>query len=628
MPEGRKPGGGVVPMPLLADSMRNLTAALTIMAIVIAALVLGREILMPLAVGAIIAFMLAPIVRRLDRLRVPQSLAVGLTLSGTVVVLLVLSMLFSSQLLSLMTSLADYRANLIAKVRTVTSLGDGNSGLKSAIDALDTLGKAIASEFRFGSAGTTERPVVVTEGETGAPSGYIETVEMIASPVVQFALVILFALFLLLQYQDLRDRLVRVAGTDNISGTTAAMSDAGSRLSQLFLMQALLSAGYGALIAIVLFLLGVPNALLWGLVMMFMRFVPFIGWLLAAVPAVLLAAAVDPGWGILIATVALFGIGELVMGNLVEPMVLGPKVGLSPFAMVAAASFWTLIWGPVGLLLAAPLTMALVVLGRYVGGLSFFTVLLGDEEPLSAPQAFYHRLLIGNSPDAARQLEQQIHDTSFGEAGDAIVLPALHHAALDCRSAKLDRKRTEELRETLGETLDLLGDTVEGLGREPAGSGPASILVIAGHGPIDATAAGFLAAAARVAAPDAIARAAEASGLMAIASAKANDPDKVLQTIVVVTVGGLDPAQMRLIVSRAERSFPDRRVLSLTWGERESGIEERPGAHIEALQLTRFADLMAALAVRSEGGAGPVREDRRSARRIAAAQPAGAGSRL
>src|SRR5262249_13362677 len=159
---------------------------------------------------------------------------------------------------------------------------------------------------------------------------------------------------------DFRDRIVRLLGTDNVTATTAALSDVGEGLSQLFLTQTALNAAFGVAIGVALALIGLPNAILWGVVAFLMRFVPFVGSLLAALPPIVLAAAVDPGWGMVLAPLALFLAGETLMGHIIEPLVLGPRAGLSPLAMVASAAFWTLVWGPIGLILAAPLTLCLV----------------------------------------------------------------------------------------------------------------------------------------------------------------------------------------------------------------------------------------------------------------------------
>ncbi|MGL4397325.1 MAG: AI-2E family transporter, partial [Hyphomicrobium sp.] len=379
------------------------------------------------------------------------------------------------------------------------------------------------------------------------------------------ALTFLFALFLLLQHSDLRDRVVRVAGTDNMTETTSAMSEAGERLSQLFLMQAALNAGFGLVVAIALAVIGLPNAMLWGVVAALMRFVPFIGSLLAAVPPMLLAAAVDPGWGMFIATVLVFAIGEPVMGHVVEPLVLGKRAGLSPFAMVIAASFWALVWGPVGLILAAPLTMSLVVLGRYISGLEFFTVLLGDEPALSPQETFYHRLLSDDSISAAQQLEDVADEGTAFDVSDGVVLPALHLATMDQRRGRFDREGLSELRDTMGSVIGLVTEPASD--KAPAASGAQQdVLVVPARGMIDTAAADFVAAMLQRIPSLAPRASGGTSGLTALSDARTAIDKDELETLVLVTVGGIEPQQLQFIVRRAMRDFPTTRILVLDWG--------------------------------------------------------------
>ena len=241
----------------------------------------------------------------------------------------------------------------------------------------------------------------------------------------------------------------------NLSGATAALDDAAGRLSELFLAQALMNIGFGAVVGASLWMIGVPNSLLWGGLAILMRFVPYVGSFIAAIPPILLAVAVDPGWGMAIAVLVIFLIGEPLMGHVIEPLLLGPKAGLSPFAMLASAAFWALVWGPIGLILAAPLTLTMIVVGRHVNGLKFMTVLLGDEPALSPEQQFYHRLLASDALGAAQQLEKASVDKSLIEIGDGIVLPALHLAAADFDRHQFDREQAQSILDTSIETSRL-----------------------------------------------------------------------------------------------------------------------------------------------------------------------------
>ncbi len=301
-----------------------------------------------------------------------------------------------------------------------------------------------------------ENRIQIIHEQSDAPAWY--GLRILAEPAAQAALTFLFVLFLLMQYKDLRDRVVRVFGVDNMTETTAAMSDAGDRLTALFTGQALLNAAFGVVVTCVLLVLGVPNAPLWGVVAFVMRFVPFVGSYIAAVPPVLLAAAVDPGWTKAIGTLALFAVGEPIMGQVLEPLVLGRRAGLSPFAMVLSTSFWTLAWGPIGLVLAAPMTLVLVVLGKYIPDLEFLTVLLGDEPPLSQQQDLYHRFLSGDAYGAMSQIEEVVEGSSPQAVMDTVVFPALKLAARDRKRGRLDSESMEDLESTIEDVITRSSD--------------------------------------------------------------------------------------------------------------------------------------------------------------------------
>ncbi len=574
-------------MPLLADNLRSLFASMTVAALTIAALALGRDILIPLAVATIIAFILGPVVRRLVHWRIPESVAVAVVLGGVVSLVLSLSVVFSAQMLELAASAGTYRANIVEKARSISGMGREGGILKRASEAVDTLGAALEQELAPVATRDTavvpsgEKQVVVTSSQ-----GPLDHVGTVAEPLAKVALTLLFAVFLLLQYQDLRDRIVRVAGTDNLSGTTAAMSDAGGRLSRLFFAQAVLNVSFGAFVAIALWAIGVPNPLLWGALTAVMRFVPFIGSFVAAIPPIVLAAAVDPGWGMAIATLLLFAVGEPVMGHVIEPLVLGRQAGMSPFAMVAAASFWTLIWGPIGLLLAAPLTMLLVVLGRYIPALEIFSILLGDEPALSADQEFYGRVLSADSEAAVEQIGEAVDETSVASASDQIVLPALRLAALDHRRGRLDAPRLDELHATLAVVGEAMAErssgqlSAEGKERTP------TLLVIPARGPVDSLASEYIATVLGSLSRWRVEGSGGSAGLTAIANFSADPDVPHADAVLVVTVGGVDPRHLEIILRRAGREFADARLMTYE----AEGTRHAP-ARRDTIKVNRYSRL-------------------------------------
>jgi len=210
-------------------------------------------------------------------------------------------------------------------------------------------------------------------------------------------------IFFLLQRQDLRDRLIRLAGSHDLQRTTEAINDAAYRLSRYFLAQTLLNALFGLIVGIALTFIGVPNPVLFGILAMLLRFVPYIGAVIAAMLPIALAVAVDPGWSMALMTTALFLVVEPLIGQVIEPVVYGHSTGLTPVAIIMAATFWTWLWGPIGLLLSTPLTVCLGVLGRHIPGLRFLDVMIGEEPPLSPAQSFYQRALAGDIDEAVDQ---------------------------------------------------------------------------------------------------------------------------------------------------------------------------------------------------------------------------------
>jgi hypothetical protein len=307
----------------------------------------------------------------------------------------------------------------------------------------------------------------------------------------------------------------------------------------------------------------------WGVLAGLMRFVPFIGPYIAAVPPVILAAGVDPGWWLAIFTATFFVLTEIVMGNIIDPLVLGRRVGLSPFAMIAAASFWTLLWGPVGLLLAAPLTMALVVLGRYVPGLSFASVLLGDEPALEPEEELYHRLLSSDTLAAADQIETAIEETSLAQATDRLVLPALVLAAHDAKAGRLTDQQFQALDTTLADAAEL--DPALALAAE-RDEESASIVVVPARGNVDIMATKFLARVIEADTSQTTRAIGRTTGLTALSVGGMNGGEVQPASIVIASVSGLPRRQLQLMAARAARSFPGTGIIVLSpTGDMEQG---------------------------------------------------------
>jgi len=544
-------------MPLLADSLRNLSASMIIMALVVTALFVGSAILIPLAIAIVIAFVLAPVVRWLTARRVPQPVAAVAVLGVAMLLFLALSFGVSAQLLSLTAELGNYKHNLVEKVRAIAEMGRSDGLISRAVTAVEALGADIARELGRGVGGGQSDPLVVSQ-QQGTAANILTGIGAVLEPLAQAGITLLFAALLLPQHHDIRDRIIKIAGTDRLSGTAGAISEAGSKLSELFLALAMMNGGYGLVIGVALWLIGVPNPLLWGILAGLLRFVPFVGPLLAAIPPIVLAAAVDPGWTTMILTVALIIVGELIFNNIVEPFMLGRKAGITAFGMVVAASFWTVVWGPIGLLLSAPLTTTIVVFGHHIRGLEFISVLFGDEPALDPAQELYHRLLAGDPMAAAATLDDETEDMASVQVSDKIILPALQLAARDHRAQRLDAEQAKRLCETMQEASDLFFEApAKAEEAKPGADEPPTVCIIPARGVVDRAAADHVARLVSEQTPCRAVVAARSTGLTAISDLYAMEEYHEVDAIVVATVGGVDEKQLRLIARRAARTFPE-----------------------------------------------------------------------
>ena len=288
----------------------------------------------------------------------------------------------------------------------------------------------------------------------------------VLSPIATLGIIFVVSIFALLQKEDLRDRLIRLMGSGDLHKTTAALDDAGRRLSRYFLTQLAVNAAFGAVIGVGLYFIGVPNPVLWALLSALLRFVPYIGSAISAALPIALAAAVSPGWSMAIWTAALYAVAELLAGQAIEPILYGHSTGISPFAVVVAAIFWSWLWGPVGLILSTPLTLCLVVLGRYIERLQFVDVLLGDRPPLTPVESFYQRVLAGDADEAQDHAELLLKERSLSSYYDEVALKGLQLAANDAQRGVLRPEQLERVKDTIGL---LVAELAAHEDREPGG---------------------------------------------------------------------------------------------------------------------------------------------------------------
>ncbi len=438
--------------------------------VIVACVYVGRDVLVPMALAILMSFVLAPPVDFLQRWYVPRSVAV------IGVVLLAFAGVFSlgglmiSQVNQLASDLPRYQSTLHEKIQNLRGVAARTGTLERASEVLRNLSREIDRPSITGPSPATPAalptspalpmspdrpiPVEVRQPDPGALQTLAALIAPLIHPLATTGIVVIFIIFILIQKQDLRNRLVRLAGSRDLQRTTAAIDDAGQRLSRLFLTQLALNGGFGLVIGAGLWFIGVPSAPLWGMLAMILRFVPYIGPPIAAIFPLVLAAAVGTGWSMVIWTGALFLVVETIVGNAVEPVLCGHNTGLSPVAIIASATFWTWLWGPIGLILATPLSVCLVVLGRHVDRLKFLDVMLGDRPPLTPPELVYQRMLARDSVEAAEQAEEFLKEKPLHAYYEEVLVEALKLAQTDADRGFLDDDRMVRVRDAVAEIVD------------------------------------------------------------------------------------------------------------------------------------------------------------------------------
>jgi predicted PurR-regulated permease PerM len=450
-----------------------ITRSLTILAVlgIIAALYFAKAILLPLALAILLTFVLAPLVRILESWSLGRIPSVVIVVVCTFLVIFGIGSFIGGQVAQLAEKLPRYQFIIQHKVQTASSAVSGGT-LEQFSHFLDRLNKEIgiknSDNSEGGSAGTGSKqgggetnapvPVEIHQPPQTAMEVMHQVLGSLLDPLATAGMVVIFVIFFLMQRRDLRDRLIRVAGSRDLQRTTEALNDAAHRLSRYFLAQTALNVVFGITVATGLGLIGIPNPVLWGILAMVLRFVPYIGAAMAAAFPIALAVAVDPGWSMTFWTIGLFVIVEPLIGQVIEPLVYGHSTGLSPVAVIIAATFWTWLWGPVGLLLSTPLTVCLGVLGRYIGWLQFVDVLIGDEPPLSPAQSFYQRALAGDVNELTDQAEKQLKRQSLSSYYDEVVLQGLILAEVDVRRGSLEEKQVLELNDAVRRLVDDLSE--------------------------------------------------------------------------------------------------------------------------------------------------------------------------
>jgi predicted PurR-regulated permease PerM len=436
--------------------------------VIVACLYFGREVLVPIALAVLMSFVLAPPVRLLQSWRVPRSLAVVVVAVVAFSAIFSLGGLMVVEVNQLASDLPRYQSTLREKIRSLRGATAVTGTLERASAVLQELNSELNGPKRGapasaaltppGAASSDSIQVEIAKPTSSALQTLGAIVAALGSPLTTGGIVVIFVIFILAQRQDLRNRLVRLAGSRDIQRTTAAFDDAAQRLSRLFLTQVALNAGFGLVVGVGLWIIGVPSAPLWGMLAMIFRFVPYIGPVISAIFPLILAAAAATGWAMVLWTAVLFVIVETITGQIIEPLAYGHSSGLSPIAVITSATFWTWLWGPIGLILATPLTICLVVLGRHVDRLAFLTVILGDQPALMPAELLYQRVLARDPVEASEQARKFLREKPLLAYYEDVLLEGLKLAAADAERGLLDPERTLLIRDAVAEIVDDLSD--------------------------------------------------------------------------------------------------------------------------------------------------------------------------
>ena len=431
---------------------RSYAAPMLGVVIVTASLYLAREVLIPLALALLFSALLAPAVRRLEALRLGRTASALVSVALFVALLVVVGLTAGNQVVSLAGKLPEYKENIAKKLRALHAPPKGDLG--KAARAIEELKEETSDQPQQKPPAKPASPLPTSPFELVSALG-VSLLTLIGMAVA----VIVLTAMILLKKDDLRDRLIRLVGERQIHLTTQAMEDAAGRVSRYLLMQLVVNTCYAIPLALALYFIGLPNALLFGLLATVLRFIPYVGAAIAAALPIALAFAISEGWQTIAWTAGTIGVLEFTVAYVVEPWLYGESTGLSAIAIVLSAIFWTWLWGPIGLLLATPITVCLSVAGRHVPQFRFLHVILGAEPVLPPPVRFYQRLMALEFEEALDLAEQFAKEHGFAALCEQVLLPALPLMRRDRERNVIDDERMRFVQEGLTQIAEELEPT-------------------------------------------------------------------------------------------------------------------------------------------------------------------------
>jgi predicted PurR-regulated permease PerM len=621
-----------------ARSQLGSIFALQVGVVIVATLYLAREILIPITLAILLSFALAPVVNLLRRANLGRVPSVFVTVVLALAVISTIGGVLGSQITQLARNIPKYADTVEQKIDSVR-----HNTLDRVIDLADRISRerSPAAPQDEHATGPTQSNAQPARQGGEAPTSWANSIlsspltvlrsffSPVLSPLATLGIVLVVTIFVLVEKDDLRNRVIRLFGPTDLHRTTAAMEEAGEKLSRYFLTQISINVLFGLVITVGLYFVGVPNPILWGILSALLRFIPYVGSMICAVLPIALAAAVDPGWGMAAWTAALFLVLEVVAGQFIEPLAYGHSTGLSPLAVIIAAIFWSWLWGPIGLVLSMPLTLCLVVLGHYVERLDFLAVLLSDRPPLSPVESFYQRVLTGDPDEALDHAEGLLRDGELATYYDEIALLGMRLAANDAARGVLSAEQMDRVKSTISDLVSELEALKESDDENKKKSKTAvasaanfddqkqdaniveapivptaargTILCVAGRGPLDETASTMLAQLVKYAGLKARTAPFEAVTRRNIDNLDVGDVDLICISYLDITG---TPSHLRYLMRRLKQKMPDVPIHVGVWPTDDRVIHDERLKMIigAAYYSTSLTDALAAILTLGERG--------------------------
>jgi predicted PurR-regulated permease PerM/CheY-like chemotaxis protein len=537
--------------------------------LVVAILARAQAILVPLALSVVVAFALSPAVKRLER-SLGRAVALAIVVFVALGAVTAFGYLLERQLVDLSAQMTKYSESMRRKV--VALRGSDGGGLAALSKSVDKLVRELDEQV---AENRGARPVRVVPAETTTMDRIENTLTPVLGPAARALIVLVLVIFLLFKHEDVRDRFIRLVGRGNVTLTTRTLDEAGQRIGRFLVHQLAINGSFGLVVALGLLGIGIPYAPLWGFVAAILRFVPFVGTVLAMVLPAALAFAQFEGWWQTLATLGLFLGLDALAAYVVEPIVIGAKTGVSSMAMLVSAIFWAWLWGPLGLVLSTPLTVCLAVLGKHVPRLEYLAVLLGDEPALEPELVFYQRLLAGDEEEAQEILEKSFQSMPRGRVFDEVVIPSLLLAGRDRARHEISEVDHQFVVRTTRALVDGFPNAAEGAANawsaagETAGSAPRRVLGVSARSLTDEIIWEMLA---QLFDPKLVAVQSVGSAYLASeVTAAATDHNPDLICVVSIPPGGI--AQARYLCRRLRAKLPSTPIVVIRPGVQSKNRE-------------------------------------------------------